>query len=473
MASRLVNMTGGTKQMETSDIYRSLFEDCTSVMLLIDPETAGIEDANIAATKFYGYSKDELTSMKITDINTLTEQEVRNEMRLAAKEDRNYFNFRHKIASGETRDVEVYSGPIEIKGRKLLYSIIHDVSERKKTEEALAKSMAEWNYAMDFFEDAIYLIDMDDKVVRDNKAFYNLTGLSPEKTIGMDISLIIHPQGEPVPCPVCIARKERHDELITMEADHPDNPAGRPIEVMVKMIRNDSGEPVGVLMGIHDLTRQKETEREISKSLREKEILLREVHHRVKNNMAVINALLKLQAPYVKDAVAAGQFIELQNRIRAMALVHEKLYSSKDFAKINVIEYMKSLARHIIGTTGEAIRLEIDILPFDLEPDALIPCGLIVNEVLSNAYKHAFNGSGAKLISLSANRNDDGMITLVIKDNGMGLPDGFDLDDSPGLGLKLVSSLISQLNGTVEMKSEGGTEFTFSFPEKMEFAGRA
>ncbi|MCW9013963.1 MAG: PAS domain S-box protein [Gammaproteobacteria bacterium] len=139
--------------------------------------------------------------------------------------------------------------------------------EQQKTSKALARTAKEWNYAIDFFEDAIYLIDLDDKVVRVNQAFYKLTGLTPEQTINQDISHIMHPHGEPVPCPVCIARKERRDEIITMEAEHPDNPIGKPVEVMVRVIREDEGKPLGILMGIHDLSRS----REAAAVLRERE----------------------------------------------------------------------------------------------------------------------------------------------------------------------------------------------------------
>ena len=137
--------------------------------------------------------------------------------------------------------------------------------ERRRAEEELAMARTEWEHAMDFFEDAIYLIDMEDRVVRANRAFYKLTGLTLAQTVGQDITSLIHPQGETVPCPVCIALRDRRDANITMEADHPDNPIGRPIEVMVKMIRNKAGLPIGVLMGIHDLFRQRQIEDELRK----------------------------------------------------------------------------------------------------------------------------------------------------------------------------------------------------------------
>ncbi|MBC8318714.1 MAG: PAS domain S-box protein [Desulfobulbaceae bacterium] len=151
-----------------------------------------------------------------------------------------------------------------------------DITAQKAAEQALEKSTDEWNYAMDFFEDAIYLIDLDDKILRANQAFYTLTGLSSTEAIGRDITTIIHPQGEPDPCPVCQARINREDAFVSMEHDHPDNPIGKPIEVMVKMIRNEGGEVVSVLMGIHDLSRQRHLEQEIIKHRDHLEELVKE-----------------------------------------------------------------------------------------------------------------------------------------------------------------------------------------------------
>lgn len=137
-----------------------------------------------------------------------------------------------------------------------------DITDRKEAEETLAKSSLEWDFAMDFFEDAIYLIDLDNKLVRANRAFYRMTGLTPELAVGRDITSIFHPEGEAVPCPVCRARRDRHDEIITMEADHPDNPVGNPIQITVQIIRDNAGAPLSILMGVRDLSKIREAEQE-------------------------------------------------------------------------------------------------------------------------------------------------------------------------------------------------------------------
>lgn len=138
-----------------------------------------------------------------------------------------------------------------------------DITDRVLAEKALQDSHAQWDHIMDFFQDAVYVVDLDDRIVRANRAFYELTGLTPETALGRSIMEIMHPHGEPVPCPVCRARQGREDTLVTMEADHPDNPVGRPIEIMVRMIRGTDGEVGAILMALRDLTRTRETEDEL------------------------------------------------------------------------------------------------------------------------------------------------------------------------------------------------------------------
>lgn len=166
---------------------------------------------------------------------------------------------------GETKVYDVIKVPLfhEDGSRKGLVVLGRDVTERKRAEAALERSAAEWSHAMDFFGDALYLIDLDDRVVRANRAFYEMTGMTADEVIGADIGRLMHPEGEAEPCPVCRAREKRRDLELTMEADHPTNPTGRPIEIMLRVIRDEAGEPAGVLMGLRDLTRVRETEEEL------------------------------------------------------------------------------------------------------------------------------------------------------------------------------------------------------------------
>ena len=213
-------------------------------------------------------------------------------------------------------------------------------------------------------------------------------------------------------------------------------------------------------------------EEESKKSLAEKEVLLKEVHHRVKNNMAIISSLLRLQSSYIDDEKYMDMFKESRSRITSMALVHEKLYQTQDFSKIDLNDYILTLVQSIRNTFGRdrEYNINTDVDNISLDIDILIPCGLIINEILTNSFKHAFNDREKAEINITIRRLEAGNIALTISDNGKGLPDGFDIADSTGLGLQLVNTLAEQIDGTLEIKSEKGAELKLVFPEKLEFA---
>jgi two-component sensor histidine kinase len=211
-------------------------------------------------------------------------------------------------------------------------------------------------------------------------------------------------------------------------------------------------------------------EEEVRKSLREKEVLLKEVHHRVKNNLQIVSSLLNLQMPYIHNEQAADLFKESQNRIISMALIHEKLYESESLAGIGVAEYIQSLTDNLFRSYGapRAVRMEIDVADITLDIDTVIPCALIINELVSNSLKHAFPDSwrqtgGAGEIRIDFHRDADNRFALTVTDNGVGLPAGFDVQHCESLGLKLVGVLVKQLRGVLHRKPGAGAGFTITF----------
>ncbi len=208
-------------------------------------------------------------------------------------------------------------------------------------------------------------------------------------------------------------------------------------------------------------------------SLREKEVLLREIHHRVKNNMAIISSLLKLQASYVKDENDRTMFRESQSRIRSMALVHERLYQSADFTRIDLQDYVSALVRNVKATFGprSMVRTSVEVEQIDLDIDLLIPCGLLINELLTNAFKYAFEGvEHQREVSVEIRRTSEEMISVTVADNGNGLPEGFGRVRAGGLGLKLVEILAEQLRGTFSIEDKGGAAFTITFPDNLKLS---
>ncbi len=212
-----------------------------------------------------------------------------------------------------------------------------------------------------------------------------------------------------------------------------------------------------------------ESERNLKHSLDEKEIMLKEIHHRVKNNMQLISSLLSLQASHIRDKAALDAFEISQSRIRSMMLIHENLYASKDFANIDFSKYISQLASHLSSSYGigsKGIQLKIDVHGILLNMNHGVPCGLIVNELVINAFKHAFPKSQKKkkkcFISVSMHQAGK-KIELTVGDNGIGLPKTIDPKNSRTLGFQLVDTLVKQLDGSLKITREKGTKFTIVF----------
>ncbi len=226
-------------------------------------------------------------------------------------------------------------------------------------------------------------------------------------------------------------------------------------------------EEVSCLM--YDNTERKQIDRKIRDSLKEKEVLLQEVHHRVKNNLQVISSILNLQSSYVSDPSTLDILQESQNRIKSMSFIHETLYRTTDFSSINFSEYIKSLSHNLIQSyrlQNCTVDFVADIDTIEMSIDQSIPCGLIVNELVSNALKYAYKDrkKGKLIIELKEKGNQ---VSLKISDDGVGLPENFKYEKNDSLGVQLVYSLTEQLDGTIEVNSEKGTSFLITFEKRV------
>ena len=238
-----------------------------------------------------------------------------------------------------------------------------------------------------------------------------------------------------------------------------------PTEILLSPLKTDQG--MLVLAAVRDVSRTKDIEQQIRASLREKEALLQEIHHRVKNNLQIIASLLSLQSAYIHDPLTLVQFRESQDRISSMALIHEMLYQSETLATVDLADYVQSLARILLHTyTAQAnVKLDVEVTPVAVTIDTAVPVGLMLNELITNALKYAFpTGSGRLLVALGA--EPDGLITLLVQDNGIGLKPDFELAQADTLGLRLVRMFAKQLRAEVNMRSNPGhTAFDIRFKE--------
>ena len=227
---------------------------------------------------------------------------------------------------------------------------------------------------------------------------------------------------------------------------------------------------------LQDITAAKKSEEALQTSLREKEILLKEIHHRVKNNLQIISSLLYLQSKNIENEETLALFTESQGRVKSMALIHEKLYQDSDLANIDFVDYVKNLTSYLIRTyrvEGQGINVHYKVDDISLDLDTAVPCGLIINELITNSLKYAFPEKGRSVketkaewnpeISISFVKDNDPGYCLTIADNGCGIPEEIDFEKTKSLGLKLVSSLVNQLKGTVEMERKEGAVFKIVF----------
>ncbi len=217
-----------------------------------------------------------------------------------------------------------------------------------------------------------------------------------------------------------------------------------------------------------EIAERRQAEAKVRESLKEKEVLLKEIHHRVKNNLQVVSSLLRLQAAGIKDEATAALFHESQSRVRSMALIHEELYRAGNLARVDFASYLRrllpDLARSYRADASEKVDLKIEAANVSLPVDRAIPCGLIVNELITNALKHAFpNGRpGSILVRLAAQEQQT---MLKVRDDGIGFPADVDFRQSRSLGLQLVCTLTNQLGGTINLERDNGTEFVITFPD--------
>ena len=339
-------------------------------------------------------------------------------------------------------------------------------AERGAAEQELRRSEERFRMAVECLDEGLLITDLDDVVLYVNSRISEMTGYAQDEMIGRPAYELILPSDQwPDLRQRNQQRSEGRSDCYEMEVVRKDGSRFW-IESNAMPYLDGAGEVIGTLGAITDITQRKEAERQLQQSLEDKEVLLKEIHHRVKNNLQVISSLLDLQAQHFSDDRIRAAFTDSQNRIRSMALIHELLYSSTDLAQIDMGEYIQDLAMSLFSSYGDEISdvaLQTDITSVVLDVDQAMPCGFIVNELVSNALKYAFvdGRKGVLFIGLSGGSGDS--IEMVVRDNGVGLPPGFDCQQSTSLGLRLVHTLVQQLRGKLQMVGDGGVEFKVCF----------
>ena len=374
------------------------------------------------------------------------------------------------IALDNYSDPKAY-GERERKVLEYVSGQVANAIERKRAEETLQESLERLNLANRATFNAIWDWNLQTDALLWNENFQTLFGYRAEEIEpGIESwTNRIHPEDlDRVKTGIHAAIDLEQDHWFDQYRFRRKDGMYADVEDRGYIARDACGQPVRMIGAMQDITERIRSEKAIQASLREKEILLREIHHRVKNNMQIISSLFNLQSGHIKDENARQMFKEGQLRIRSMALIHEKLYQSRDLSKIDFADYLRSLAEYLFQffrVNADRIRLETDLEDVSLDVNSAVPCGLLVSELITNALKHAFPGDRKGVVRIGLRREEPGIVELRVADDGVGFPEAVDFRRTESLGLQIVSLLVGQIEGTIELDRKTGTAFTIAFRE--------
>ena len=498
---------------ESEEWLKILFEFAPDGYYLNDLEGNFI-DGNKAAEEIVGYDREELIGKSFLKLKLLDPKQIPIAASLLAKnllgQSTGPDEFTLTRRDGSHIPVEIKTYPVKIKGKTVVLGIARDTTERRRAEEELnkhydnleklveerTKNLEETNKRL---ENEITCNEQTEKVLRVSEERFRslvetsadlifrltITGrieyISPrvKELYGYDVDELIG-KNLRVTTPLqdipevlkALNMVIAGNSLKNFKINQKDK-AGRIFPMEINAVPIYVGTNIVGLQGVmRDITERKKAEEQIQKDLKEKEVLLKEIHHRVKNNLQVISSLLHLQARQIKDKQALKMFEESRNRVRSMVFVYERLYHSRDFSKVDFADYVKNLSSSLFRAYSMApdkIKLMTKIGDVSLGIDLAIPCGLIINELVSNTLKHAFPPSfkGKAKIEIALHPTESGELELIVKDNGVGIPKELDIRKTESLGMQLVFILAEdQLEGEVKLDRREGTKFTIRFKQE-------
>ncbi|MDO9034611.1 MAG: PAS domain S-box protein, partial [Methanoregula sp.] len=340
-----------------------------------------------------------------------------------------------------------------------------EVAQRMRAEKDVQNSLSYTRSVIEANPDLMVVLDRNGTVLDINATAELLTGIPREQLIGTLYFGYLVDDGTLYDAFSRLLKEGRIENLVKIR--HTDGHI-TPLSINATLIDKKDAPDVRIIVAAHDITRQKQDEEAIKASLEEKVILLREVHHRVKNNLQIIISLVNLQMRQTDDPEVKKIMSETQNRVRAMSLVHEKLYRSESLSRIDFADYTRFLATQLFsfyGSDTRRVRLDFVMGKIMVDINTAVPLGLLMNEIVSNALKHAFPNGREGTISISGS-DENNLITLVVRDDGIGIPADLDWKNTTSLGMRLVSSLIDQVDGTVTLDRGAGTSFTIVLKKK-------
>lgn len=348
--------------------------------------------------------------------------------------------------------------------------VLFQIARRESANERLRASEERFALAVRGANDGIWDWNLQTHEAYISPRWKEIVGYSDDELPNLESSFFdrIHPDDKPRANESIDRHLENGEPYrVELRLRHKDG-SYRWVVTRGEVVRDENGRPMRMVGSITDITARKSAEEQIKNSLQEKETLLREIHHRVKNNLQIISSLLYLQSSSLRDPVARQALRESQDRVHSMGLVHEQLYRSSSFRAIDFGEHLNELTANIAGSYGAMnprVRLETELESVVVDLDLAIPVSLIFNEILTNAFKHAFPGERAGKIQIAFHRDGSDNMILRVSDDGVGLPENLDWESTPSLGLQIVRNLAAQIQGELYAQSAAGvTTFQLFFP---------
>jgi len=459
---------------ESEERFRQLAENIESVFWMVNVQPQEIIYISPGYEKIWGRSCTDLYAYRRFFAESLHPEDCDRVIATLTKpiESENEIEYRIVRPDGEIRWIRDRAFPIRNQAGQVyrIVGIAEDISEGKQAEKAIRESEERFRQLAENIQDSFWLLSAEfTDLLYLSPAYEQIWGRSREELYAEPLKLLewVHPEDRHL-------LQEAMTRVLQGESTSTEYRIFRPDGTIRWVcdrafpIYDESGKIYRIAGIGEDISDRKFTETRIQAALREKEVLLKEIHHRVKNNMQVISSLLQLQAQYIEDEPTLALFEESQTRIHSMALIHEQLYQSEHLDRIDLPPYVQNLVANLyqsFGCGNTAIQFNLNLDPIYLNIETAIPCGLIINELVSNSLKYAFAKSLVGEINIDFHKINSREFQLIIQDNGSGFPPGFDIENAETLGLRLVRMLAYQLEASIAIDSQCGTCYNIIFQE--------
>ena len=462
-----------TDEKQAEIRYQRLFENANDGIFIMDGNE--FIECNTQVLNIYGLnSKEQILGKSPIDFSPEFQPDgqnsaakARKKIQKALKGTPQVFEWQHRTWDGKTVDVEVSLNRLQLVDDVYVQAIVRDLTEQKKAQEKLRKSEELFRKLFLKAPGAMVMIDTENRVQKVNKSFEELFGYTEEELLDEDIDEIIVGEEDDQIVPRMPNEGFEEDKFYTDIIRY--NKQGEKLNLLLGAIPVYLDDDPIAGFGIYvDITEQKKYQEQLKQSVKEKQVLLEEIHHRVKNNLAIISGMLQLQAFEADNEEIRNALNDGQLRIQSIGIVHELLYQSENFVDISFEEYISKLIETIKNTlpfNHQHIDVKVDTGDVLLDINQAIPTAILINELVTNAYKHAFDDNQPGTIEILL-RELDQEISIIVRDDGKGLPDDFLVEDHASIGMNLIETLTNQLEGELFHTSDEGTEFKVVFESK-------